>query len=395
MGNKWLNNAIISNTSMMNGQAILSYQNINDLANDELTADLESLFIGEYTKWASSLIAYPIDLTRAKVAGTLKYKNKVSNIPTYSTANIDSMGYYLGQYHFRPYDFLKPSYIDYEPYTQLKIYLPYYGWVDIPINDVLNKYIQFRLMVDFQTGSAQYILGVNDSSVSCPHPPYVIDVNDNKTRVISTYNFQLGTVIPIGTSGTTENVRNAILGAVKLAGSLAVGAWNVAAGAGIATSTSVTSPTKTTLSDRARNPKTGRMIDVTSIEERTSEKRTTTATNYSNRIRANIRSEAFSNSMSVLSNIQYSAASDKSNNTNLNDYISRDIRILIKRSKVKTADANYAHLYGFPLGEPTALSSITGYTEISSVRIAGEQFNLATQEELSMLNEIITAGIIL
>ena len=392
---KWLGNNVIPNTTKFNGQVIFSNTDIYDLISITDEPSLNDLFFGDYTKWASSLISYPIDLTYAKPKGKFQFHKTTTEADCYSTANIDRLGYYLGQFHFQSNDFLKPSYTDYEPYTQLKIYLPYYGWIDVPIIDVLNKYIQFRLVVDYQTGVAQYILGVNNKTVFCPYPPYLKDVDDTNTRVIATYNFQLGTVIPIGTSGTAETIRNTVLGAVKLAGSLAVGAWNVAAGAGIATSTSVTSPTKTTLSDRARNPKTGRMIDVTSIEERTSEKRTTTATNYSNRIRANIRSEAFSNSMSVLSNIQYSAASDKSNNTNLNDYISRDIRILIKRSKVKTADANYARLYGFPLGEPTALSSITGYTEISSVRIAGEQFNLATQEELSMLNEIITAGIIL
>lgn len=44
------------------------------------------------------------------------------------------------------------SYLDYSPYTKASIFLPYIGWRDIDIDDIMNKRLKLKYMVDIVSG---------------------------------------------------------------------------------------------------------------------------------------------------------------------------------------------------------------------------------------------------
>ena len=52
-------------------------------------------------------------------------------------------------------------------------------------------------------------------------------------------------------------------------------------------------------------------------------------------------------------------------------------------------------MYGQPLGEVKQLSELSGYTEIANLHIEDSGFDTATQEELLMIMQELSSGVLL
>ena len=377
--NKWINNAPRTETTF-NTVCCFNSQ-ISELATSISASNIITNSItGDYSKWLSNIICYPFKTTLKGTTGKFYYGSTDTNIDC--VAMISQTDYYehgftLGQYY---YSATYNDFRDFEPYTQLEVYLPYYGFVEVKIADVIGKYIQFRLFVDFKTGQAQYLIGVSNNSITSRDAPFRNETDDSIIRTLSTHTFQIGVNIPIGTTGMAETVRNIAMGVVK--GSANIGASYVVEKGGLSKTTSV-EKTVTTV----RNPQTGRQV--------TSRTRTTTTdTDRSNYRKAERVNEAFDTAAECLQNLSLRPQSDKSNNCALGG-ISYSVQIVKRSAKFITAGTDYNKLYGKPLGDIRQLSTLTGYTEISAIHLEGVGFGTATQKELAMLEQILSDGIIL
>ena len=105
----------------------------------------------------------------------------------------------------------------------------------------------------------------------------------------------------------------------------------------------------------------------------------------------------FNTATHVLEGLSLSPVVDKANNNIINSSTCMSV-VIIKKQVEPTIDitsSEYRKLYGLPLGEFKLLSTITGYTEISSIHLEGEGFNEATHRELAMISELLNGGIIL
>lgn len=374
----WLNQAPVGSETYFNRHISILSADMSKLVELILKPPVSDVIFGDYTKWVSSAMFYPFMTNIGSTEKYLQYGATTTNVPCYEMNVNYAGGFSLGEYHYTP---TYNDFRDYEPYTQLEVYLPFYGFANIKIADVIGKYIQFRLFVDFQTGQGQYVVGVSDNSISTSQAPFrEKDGSDNSIRILASYTTQIGFEIPLGTLGFADTIRNISLAAVK--GVANLGASYAVEKSGLSQTTSVEKTVST-----VRNPQTGRQVI---SKTRT----TTTDTDRSSYRKAERVNEAFDTAVECLQNLSLRPQSDKPNNSALGG-ISYSIQIVKRTAKFLDTGTDYNKLYGKPLGDVRQLSTLTGYTEISSIHLEGVGFGTATQKELAMLEQILSDGIIL
>lgn len=366
----------LSYNTYFNVKVILDANGVLDLANYIIVPNVEGFF-STATNWISSLIYFPFELyTSSETKLKLQIGPTKTDIPAIE-ANPIIEWYNLGEWFCAPHF---NNFADYNGYTKIEVFLPFLGTVEIMPNDVMNKFVQFRLKVDINTGQGIYYIGVSDTSITPTNPPYAGD-EDANVRILSVNTVQLGVQIPLGTTNTIEVVRNIIMGSVKAA-AMATGAYTISslkATGGVSTTTTV----KT-----ARNKKTGRQI--TQYKKTESTEYDTSKYQYGKSIL-----DCFETGADALNAAFMRASSDKPNNTLALVNAPKSIKIVRYLPKLKSYDTDYNKLYGKPLGEVVKLNTLTGYTEIGGIHIEGDAFKQATLTELLKLKEQLTQGIIL
>ena len=377
---KWLRPKITGDTTTMNSEVVMSVSDVNNLYEWVLNKPIESAIFGDYTKWCSSLQFYPFKINISNTT----YKLSVGGVQSSKIlcnglipVNAE-FGYTLGQIYYPT----PVSYLDYEPFTKVEIWLPFYGFTELRIADIAGKYIQFRLYIDFHSGSAQYVIGVTDSALEFPNAPFALGADDTNTRIIGTCVFQLGYTIPLGSTGLADTVRNIALTGIKAAASFATGAIVGGITGGAQTSKTIT----TTTSKNAE----GKQI--------TAERESTTTTEHDSNYNTVERiGTTMKTAQNVLESLNVRPSVDRSNNTIINGSTCTSI-VIVKRKVKPSVDITtqeFRHLYGLPVGNVKQINTVHGYTEISAINFEGTGFGNATNKELAMLEDMVSRGIIL
>ena len=368
-------NIYLDNT--FRGIRILSQTGVNSLADIILNPSVLQSFFSKPEDWLSRLLYFPYNIPQR-----LEKQTKKLQIGTYST-NIDvydidypseiyEMGELLIEPHFN-------NFADYDGYSKMEVWLPFLGTVDVSLNDVLGKYLKFRLGVDYTSGQGTWYICVGDNPTNATS--IFVDLSGVDDRILSTHTCQLAMEIPIGTTNTASVYRNLIMGAVKGV-STALSSYTISK-LGATGGTSTTKEVKT-----RRNKKTGRQYK---FSTRTVE----SVFDASNFQYGNAIVGAFDCATDSLNNMHISASTDRSNNPVSMFNACNSIKVIRYYPKLITTDENYGKLYGYPLGQTKVLSTLSGYTEISNIHIEGEGFKSATQKEILMLKEALSDGIIL
>lgn len=298
--------------------------------------------------------------------------------------DFDKQLYTLGEYkierHFN-------NFADYNGYTKIDVYLPFFGYVSVNPNDVLDKYIQIRLGFDLLSGQGTYYICVSDESINSDYAtnPIANDIDFN-SRILSTHTCMLCSEIPLGSTNAGDIMRNLLMGSVKVAGTAL--AYKSAQSSGAFVSKT---KTKTITTTKKKNASTGDRLRMTGrkITEKES-------SNDRSQIEAyRMKSDCFGTAMSALSSMHLEAASDKPNSMMSMADGSMKVHIIIYRPRLKEEGARYGHLYGYPVGEIKHLTDVSGYTEISSAHIEGLDFGTITEIERDMLSEALSNGVML
>lgn len=103
------------------------------------------------------------------------------------------------------------NFLDYEPYTKIELYVPYFSFLSLPANEVIGKIVYIYLSVDFDTGIGTIYIQVDG-------------------RVIMTSSTKLGIDIPIGSTNLNQIMKDNIANITKIAG----GVVTMIAGEGLA-----------------------------------------------------------------------------------------------------------------------------------------------------------------
>lgn len=369
--------------SSMNSKVVMTWSQVSDLATALNKPTVSTLLFGDFTKWCTSLMYYPIIF---KDPTSTKYKLRAGGIDYDTTClgRIPAEDFGIFTLGEKAYPKAK-SYLDFEPYSKAEIYLPYYGFVPLKIADVEGKYIQIRLSVDYNTGQAQYIVGVNPHFVATGNDyPQTTGMDDSETRILGIYNLQLGVSVPLSVANFGDTMISTAVSVGKAAATIGS---SFATDAMPTRSFSSTAKTATT----ERNPNTGRQIT-----KGTNTKSYESVSHvYGGKERVNT---AIDTAATVLSGLNYSTAGLASNNGSLNNNLCPSVKIVITKAVPtldRETDDSYKHLVGLPVGACKKLGACVGYTEVTDVHLEGNLFGIATSEEMSMLYDEILGGIIL
>ena len=376
----WLkvrNSVNINLDNTFRGIRILSQAGVTSLANIILSPNVLQSFFSKPDDWLSRLLYFPYNIPQR-----IEKQTKKLQIGTYNTdidvydidyaSDIYEMGELLIEPHFN-------NFADYDGYSKMEVWLPFLGTVDISLNDVLGKYLKFRLGVDYTSGQGTWYICVGDTPTNATS--VFVNVSGVDDRILSTHTCQIGMEIPIGTTNTANVYRNLIMGAVKGV-STALSSYTISK-LGATGGTSTTKEVKT-----RRNKKTGRQYK---FSTRTVE----SVFDASNFQYGNAIVGAFECATDSLNNMHISASTDRSNNPASMFNACNSIKVIRYYPKIIATNSDYGKLYGYPLGQTKVLSTLSGYTEISNIHIEGEGFKSATQKEILMLKEALSDGIIL
>lgn len=186
-------------------------------------AFFERLFNGDASKGIVSLTWYPLDIKYIyQTAGLLgDYEAIRLGSSTFDDDNDDpvrgwkmkrgSLAFEVGsitlQRHFN-------HYLDYSPYTRIKAWLPYIGYVELAPEIFYGHEIKFKYVIDFESASCTCFV-------------------ENETTLLSSFNGQIGVAIPIGSSNVDQRIKSFV------GGSIGYGSGAVALLSGVATANPV------------------------------------------------------------------------------------------------------------------------------------------------------------
>lgn len=167
------------------------------LWSDDFITNLPKLFSDPF----SSLIgiqAVPLDITGNEVdvhIGTLNTGvNGVHVRDYYNTIDLGAID--ITEYW--------QSFLDYQPYTRLKLFLPYIGIVDLPTDQFMNQSIGIKYRIDVLSGAC-------------------IAVISNSTNIICQFTGNCATKMPISASDHSSIISNSLVGLTAVAGNVATG----------------------------------------------------------------------------------------------------------------------------------------------------------------------------
>ena len=390
---------------LFNKRLYLTRSAVESLAQEIINPNIWEQFFVNVDSWLSSLLYYPI---RIPTVETGKLKVGETILTNVSASTIEQDYYkFLGQYLVEP---RFNNFCDSNGYTRLQVFLPFYGLVDVNINEVLNKYIQFRGKLDTSTGDLLYYIGVSDEAVTVSSD--LIFVGEENVRILGTYKTTIAQQIPLGSTNSADVKRNQILsavstvaltgvavGAAMLSGGSSIPATSVVAGVG-ATSSAV----NVGLGGQARAQLQGSNLPTVASSDALLEK---TSINYPSAkakaqghipsvyFNSNKLTQTIENTTNILNQRYITAYTDRPSSPVLMVNASRSIQLIFYKPKLVPIDSTYNYLYGKPLGEIRVLGELEGYTEIGSFRLESEAFSRATENEKSMITTILNSGVIL
>lgn len=199
------------------------------------------------------LMAFPFDVTEY----TGKQQEEITfgrNIHTEINGDIihdASIVIDLGTCYFRRYH---KNFLDYEPYTTAKLYIPYCNEVPIPTSTFLGHYINVKLIVDLSTGGC---IGVVSK---------VQDMEGSKPISVLYTQGQIGVAIPMSGVDGTQYVK----GAIEMVKGAANSIMQIASNSGKMGPTSIATGT----SGQGVSPLTGNVVEGTGTKTRSTIKST-------------------------------------------------------------------------------------------------------------------------
>lgn len=247
------------------------------------------------------------------------------------------------------------TFLDFSPYTKIKVSLPYIGEIELFSDDVMGDTINIYYNIDVTTGIGTAFIEKESDGV-----------------LLATQSAVLGIEIPKVSSDYSEIIRNGIMAAAKLTTSIVTGSASTALmGIGSDTLDLGIELDSTRLSGIGES-----VLQAGVGSERISHSAAKGAMR-------NILSSLYNPSImrnTVVSSYGYSSWA-----------IPRDIIVSIQRPFVKYP-SSYNHEYGRPLMETATLKELEGFTIVDSVHMDGFA---CTDEELSIIERLLTNGVIL
>ena len=206
--------------SHLNGSWLLSQSNVVELqralTDPDVWESLKGIFKNNPQDGIISLVKFPISfetITAMNDEGVSILGTDISNLGGTQTLvgtklpNNLKTRFELGTFEFRE---RFGNFLDYAPFTKITIYLPFVGFREIGVNDVMRRKIKIVYDIDYSDGAAKVIILVSneyDKGYTNYTPMYIYDA-------------QVGQAIPLNISDkqakTQQALKNVINAAVNV-----------------------------------------------------------------------------------------------------------------------------------------------------------------------------------
>lgn len=204
----------VSPTNTFSRLSCCTISELNELSNFLFTStfyDNIKLLTNNPLESLCTVMYYPFDVLNHSTCG-VAHNLTLTNVSTPATVyDLDvSYNMYLDMGHIdvNPY---YGSYLDYSPNTEIELYLPYRGFVNLPTNDIIGRQLSVKYMIDFYSGNATILVFAD-------------------TKLVHVSNAQVGINIPISQSNANSRAISLTTAAVGAVGAIAGGAIGGAAG---------------------------------------------------------------------------------------------------------------------------------------------------------------------
>ncbi len=239
----------------------------------------------------------------------------------------------------------------FEPYSRYEIYLPFYGWYKLPINDLFGQYLSISYIFDYIDGSCNITLSIRTS----PEKSSTI-------AIIDSFDVKIAIDIPINYTNKADKERNTSINALNFTKNMLSGLGTAVAGAVIGTA------------PLGVGMIAGASLMITGISQMIS-----APVSFASNELANTESGGALKSQSSFSKIFGC----------MKIYIKHSAHLL----NLDISDTfTFAELYGRPLNRIMPFNSLKGYTEILNIQLNKID---ALLEEKAELAEIFKNGVIL
>lgn len=198
----------ITPTNVFSRLSCCTTAELNKLSNFIFTAtffDNIKLLTNEPLEALCNVMYLPFDIhghSNCSDIHTLTLMNVVTPANVYDLSPNYNMVLNMGSITVEPY---YNTYLDYSPNTEIEIYLPYKGFVNLSVNDIMGKTLTVKYIMDMFSGAATIVVLAD-------------------TQVVHISSAQIGINIPISQSNANSRASNLIGAAVGTVGSIATGA---------------------------------------------------------------------------------------------------------------------------------------------------------------------------
>lgn len=287
--------------------------------------------------------------------------SQVTGYPSYklsSSVRVFEMGYISVPTFYGSYSKDDRKFIDFEPYTTCKAYLPFLGIVDLKSIDVIGHTVYCYLILDLVTGMGTYYLDTVSSIV----------------RTIFTGSTKLGADITVaGNDIVTQsaNMASSYINAAKnITGVIANPIAEVGSNSGIAGNA---------MAERASLMKAGMSTASAGLA----------LAAYAGNAAVNIATTAAKEAVNVASSRRAVPQSVNSGSGFGNLFCDYRPRIIVERPTL-VIPATYGHEIGYPLNQSKRLSEMNGLVVCANPDLSGIN---ALEEEKRMIYELLTTGV--
>lgn len=272
---------------------------------------------------------------------------------------------------------LNNNFGDYGNFSEYKLYLPYIGYVDID-PELIMYYDGIRIEYGLDISTAR----------CCAMVEYIRTDGDETSYIrVSTHYGYMGYEIPFSGADTSA-IRNSVLSLIGVG----IGAAGILTGQPYLTTTAVTSAAITesnTTRTTSRNPVTNRQI-LEGTSDNSINRNESSTTNTSRYMSRNSSYSSVFSGISNLANCRIPTTIKDSQSSNDCEVSDSSPFIIAKKPKIMYKDG-FDSVYGRPLNQYAKLSTLRGYTKISSIHL-----NISClSNELNEMEELLHDGVIL
>ena len=348
-------------------------------------ASTEETFFGSFLNYTNEIASAKLSLVNPSVYIA---DNTVLKLSTSKGTLDDGSAIVIEPYvtrHLASHYITYSNFFELKPYTETLIYLPLYGYVEIDISTMNNRWLHIYLTLDTTSGTGTYIIGHSaDGNTGFR--------NDSGFITITTIDFSFTIDIPFGTTNYGDIKRNALLNTLKVGVSAA--ALAIAPSVSVGMASTINTQTNTY---QTRNPSTGRLVTSSKTTEASESSKTSTRSVDKTRPASDVIKSAIDivnrNNSGTNNNVAVSASAIISANPT-------NVFILSRRKNIIGIGNEYNHLFGRPLGKVDKIGKYFGYTKICDVHVedhsdAPDELLYATSYEKDLIAKTLYEGIII